>query len=250
MSDRELTRAELTGADKAVSDVLDELNDRMYGRTSSSSYYRQFREWLARDGYLVVRAPRVWFDGDDVPAGVFTLQADEDPDDEDAITMLGVDGESCGNGNLGPLVEIVLPEDVDGIVAAAEQARAAVSSAVPGEPTEGGAANPGATGKPAKVEVEHVMDDPNLPDWGGEETDEGTPIYHAAWDSQDGSARVWAGPYAGGLTDGWALSVEAETASVLLRCSTDQLVDWAESVRKAIEDSRANLQYVEQDGGS
>lgn len=46
-------RADLTGADKAVSEVLDEVNVRMHGLMSSGTYHREFLDWLAERGYRV-----------------------------------------------------------------------------------------------------------------------------------------------------------------------------------------------------
>jgi hypothetical protein len=46
-------RADLTGADKAVSEVLDEINVRMHGFASGGSYHREFLDWLADRGYRV-----------------------------------------------------------------------------------------------------------------------------------------------------------------------------------------------------
>jgi len=51
-------RADLTGADKAVSEVLDEINVRMHGILSSGSYHREFADWLAERGYVIAPAPR------------------------------------------------------------------------------------------------------------------------------------------------------------------------------------------------
>lgn len=68
--------------------------------------------------------PRVWFDGDDVPAGTWVFVVDED-DPEEQVTRLDA-YEPCRNGNFGPLIEIVLPDDVDGIVERARAARAAI----------------------------------------------------------------------------------------------------------------------------
>jgi hypothetical protein len=48
-------RADLTGADKAVSEVLDEVNIRMHGLISGGSYHREFLDWLGERGYVVVR---------------------------------------------------------------------------------------------------------------------------------------------------------------------------------------------------
>ena len=76
---------------------------------------------------LLPREPRVWFEGDDVPAGVWTYRVEKEwRDEEDAIEMLDPD-EPCGNGNLGPLVEIVLPADIDGIVERARRERDAAA---------------------------------------------------------------------------------------------------------------------------
>jgi hypothetical protein len=50
-------RADLTGVDKAVSEVLDELLFRMHGLTSSRSDHREFLEWLDERGYVVVEKP-------------------------------------------------------------------------------------------------------------------------------------------------------------------------------------------------
>lgn len=66
------------------------------------------------------KTPRVWFDGDTVPAGTWVFVVDED-DPENQVTQLDA-YEDCRNGNLGPLVEIVLP-DVDAALAAAEETR-------------------------------------------------------------------------------------------------------------------------------
>lgn len=80
---------------------------------------------IARLRALLPREPRVWFDGDEVPAGVWTYRVEmEWRDPEDAIEMLDPD-EPCGNGNLGPLLEIVLPADIAGIVERARKEREA-----------------------------------------------------------------------------------------------------------------------------
>lgn len=50
-------RDELTGADKAVSEVLDEINHRMHGLMSGGSYHREFLDWLAQRGFQVVYKP-------------------------------------------------------------------------------------------------------------------------------------------------------------------------------------------------
>jgi len=72
---------------------------------------------------MTAQQPRVWFDGDDVPAGTWVLVYDED-DPEERLCQLDA-YEDCGNGNLGPLVEIVLPDadDLEQIVAEAAEAR-------------------------------------------------------------------------------------------------------------------------------
>lgn len=49
----EKKRAELQGAEAAVSDVLDEVNYRGHGLMSSSSYYHWFLDWLEERGYQV-----------------------------------------------------------------------------------------------------------------------------------------------------------------------------------------------------
>jgi len=66
--------------------------------------------------------PRVWFDGDTVPAGVWVIEIDEE-DPEHRVTQLDA-YEPCRNGNLGPLVELAIPDDLDGIVERARAARA------------------------------------------------------------------------------------------------------------------------------
>jgi hypothetical protein len=67
-------------------------------------------------------APRVWFDGDQIPAATWVYKADGDcVEPDDRIEMLDA-YESVTNGNHGPLVEVVLP-DVAAIVEAAEATR-------------------------------------------------------------------------------------------------------------------------------
>lgn len=64
------------------------------------------------------KTPRVWFDGDTVPAGTWVFVVDED-DPEHQVTQLDA-YEDCRNGNLGPLVEVVLPDVAAAFAAAAE----------------------------------------------------------------------------------------------------------------------------------
>lgn len=58
---------------------------------------------------MAQRKPRVWLDGDTVPAGTWVYVLDED-DPEYKVTQLDA-YEDCRNGNLGPLVEIPLPDE-------------------------------------------------------------------------------------------------------------------------------------------
>jgi hypothetical protein len=68
------------------------------------------------------RRPRVWLDGDTVPAGTWVLVVDED-DPEERVHQLDA-YEDCRNGNLGPLVEILLPDEGEAVaLAEAEEAR-------------------------------------------------------------------------------------------------------------------------------
>jgi hypothetical protein len=68
--------------------------------------------------------PRVWLDGDDVPAGTWVYVLDED-DPEERVHQLDA-YEDCRNGNLGPLVEIPLPDEGEAVaLAEAEEARRA-----------------------------------------------------------------------------------------------------------------------------
>lgn len=94
-----------------------------------------------------------------------------------------------------------------------------------------------------KIEQDVQMKRPEAPDWGGEETDEGTQIYHAAWDSVEGDLRLWVGPYSGGLNEGWAVTVSGTNADgadtdVVMRCTADEAVEWATNVIAAVKDSR------------
>lgn len=68
-----------------------------------------------------MRAPRVWLNGDTVPVGTWVYVLDED-DPEDRITQLDA-YEDCRNGNLGPLVEILLPDE-ETVVALVEAEKA------------------------------------------------------------------------------------------------------------------------------
>lgn len=96
---------------------------------------------------------------------------------------------------------------------------------------------PATTVRPGEVDV--VMKRPEVPDWGGEQTELGSNIYCAGWDSEDGEVRLWVGPYAGGLVDGWAVSVETESGvDVVMRCTPDQAVEWAKSVAWSVHQSR------------
>lgn len=88
-------------------------------------------------------------------------------------------------------------------------------------------------------EVNVTMKRPEAPEWGGEESDLGTHIYHSAWDSEDGSLRLWVGPYEGGLHKGWAVSVSADDVEVVMRCTADEAVEWARLVAAAVYESRA-----------
>lgn len=67
------------------------------------------------------RKPRVFFDGDTVPAGVWTYRVEKAGSDE-AIEMLDT-YEGCANGNLGPLLEIVIPDDADQVILTAARER-------------------------------------------------------------------------------------------------------------------------------
>lgn len=88
-------------------------------------------------------------------------------------------------------------------------------------------------------EINVTMKRPEAPDWGGEETDLGTHIYYSAWDSEDGSLRLWVGPYEGGLHKGWAVSVSADDVEVVMKCTADEAVEWARLVAAAVYESRA-----------
>jgi hypothetical protein len=48
------TRAELTGAEAAVSDVIDEILGRHHGILTSAHHEADFIEWLAERGYKIV----------------------------------------------------------------------------------------------------------------------------------------------------------------------------------------------------
>ena len=73
--------------------------------------------------FAPVREPRVWFDGDVVPAGVWVyILHEEEP--EDAVYLFDA-GEPCRNCGLGPLVEVFVPsrDELDAIVTRAAAAR-------------------------------------------------------------------------------------------------------------------------------
>lgn len=72
-----------------------------------------------------MKTPRVWLDGDTVPAGTWVYVIDED-DPEEKVHQLDA-YEDCRNGNLGPLVEILMPdEDTAVALVKAEEARRAL----------------------------------------------------------------------------------------------------------------------------
>lgn len=96
----------------------------------------------------------------------------------------------------------------------------------------------------SRPEVDVVMDRPLPPTWGGEETSEGTHLYHAAWDSVPDALRLWVGPYTAQLNEGWAVSIESDVVSVVMRCTADQAVEWAKQVTAAVRESRAELGVV------
>lgn len=98
--------------------------------------------------------------------------------------------------------------------------------------------------KQPKLGTDVVMARPLPPVWGGEESDEGTQIYHAPWDSEDGNLRLWVGPYSGGLNEGWAVTVDDGVLDVVMRCTADQAIEWAKNVTAAVRESRAQLGVV------
>lgn len=128
-----------TPAPDAAEAIVRELADalRTYGYESAASDIRdataegsasEFVADLRRRGVLRAlpkddcRTPRVWLDGDMVPAGTWVYVLDED-DPEEKVQQLDAD-EDCGNGNLGPLVEILLPDEESAVdLVTAEQIR-------------------------------------------------------------------------------------------------------------------------------
>lgn len=115
--------------------------------------------------------------------------------------------------------------ELDLLLAYREAARAALAAALPHL-------------RAHQTRVDVRMTRPAAPDWGGEETDEGTQIYHHAWHSDDGELCLWIGPYSGGLNEGWAVTVNGPGIDVVMRCSADQAVEWAKNVVAAVDDSR------------
>lgn len=86
--------------------------------------------------------------------------------------------------------------------------------------------------------VDVVMTRPIAPDWGGEEYDDGRPLYHHAWDSTDETVRLWVGPYAfTGPEPTWAVTVCGPGVNVVMRCTPDEATEWADMVKAAVLDS-------------
>jgi hypothetical protein len=91
-----------------------------------------------------------------------------------------------------------------------------------------------------KVSIDVRMERPTAPDWGGEEDDDGVQLYHHAWDSTDETLRLWVGPYAVGESGPWwAVTVNAPGIDVVMRCTPEQVVEWADMVKAAVTDGPA-----------